>query len=706
MGDKTFSIGTKLLLPIFVCFAIFALSLMFTINILTTSTSTASFKAGIDGKEDLVYRLIDEQTALLEKKARWVAGDAEITGRLSSGESASFQAQLDAMASALDVDGIALVDRDGYLLVHGGTSGTEGARYVRTIISYTEGRDCITRMYSLDNTLELISAIPVFENGNLAGYGFIEYSILSDKFVNDLKALTQCEIDIYQGPRHRNSSEGISPASEARKVWITPFAGSLSSDHDMMIDTVLGLGKTYRGEYIAGGITYYGVHFPLKDGSDSQVGIISMSLPMTSVAETVALINRVVIPLLLGGIVFLLVIFILLLRGIVIRPLKSTAKITAAVSENLSSKEADFTCQIPVKQRDEIGVIIRSVNSFIASLRGLVKQLKDAQGSLQKIGENLSGRSEESANANARIMDTAMDIKGQTEGQAQSLEKTNQVLLDASSALAGLNTLILDQNKAVSASFSSVEKMAETIHAVQTSVQELKDQFTALVSVADTGKERQDAVDRQIQGILAQSQSLVGANQSIANIAARTNLLAMNAAIEAAHAGEAGRGFAVVAEEIRGLAESASSQSQSIKQELSGIARSVQDTVLISAKSREAFLQVSEQINATDAFVEKIGTAMEAQGDASAQIQGALDAIQSAASRVQVTSTDMTGHMDKVKKEMDELTGIVRAIQKGIIGMGDSAGEVNKAAEAVLELAKATHQNIQIMEETIGSFIV
>jgi methyl-accepting chemotaxis protein len=710
MQDRFFSIGIKLLIPVFLCFILFGGSLMVTINLLTESTSTATFKEGINQKDNLVYQLIEEQTALLEKKARWFgefAGAGGFLAGLLAGGGAPFQAQLNALAPALDVDGIALADQNGYLLIHAGNAGSSGgARYVRTIVSYTEDRDCVTRMYALDNTLELISAIPVFVDGEIAGYGFIEYSLQSDTFVNELQSLTQCEIDLYQGAALRGSSVGFSTESANRQTWIAPFTGSLSSDHDLMIDTVLGLGETYRGEYTVGDIQYYGVHIPLKDGSDSRVGIVSMSLPMTQVRQTVQLIDRVVLPLLLGGTALLLVLFILLLRFIVIAPLKKTAATAAAVSENLSSREADFTYQMPVKQNDEIGVIVRSINGFIASLRGQVGQLKTAQSSLQAIGENLSSQSEESVRANSRIMDAAAAIQGQTGEQAQSLERTNQVLQNAAEGLDGLNVLIVDQNKAITASSTSVEEMTGTINAVTVAVREMKEQFNSLVAVSDEGKKRQEDVDKQIQGIQAQSESLVGANMVIAQIAARTNLLAMNAAIEAAHAGERGKGFAVVADEIRTLAENSRAQSNAIKAELSAIAKSVQDTVGISAKSQEAFRLVSEQISATDAFITRIDTAMEAQRKASSQIQEALNTINAAASRVQATSSAMTGHMDGVKGEMDGLTTIVQAIQQGIISMGDSAREVNKAAEAVLELAKETHQNIQIMEGTIGSFKV
>ncbi|MDR3147383.1 MAG: methyl-accepting chemotaxis protein, partial [Treponema sp.] len=612
--------------------------------------------------------------------------------------------ELDAMVAALDLDGIALADRDGYLLIHSGNA--EGDRYIRTIASYTEDRNCVTRMYSLDNTLELVSAIPVFEGGALGGYACVEYSLQSSKFVDGLQSLTQCEIDLYQGPLYRESSSGLSPLSRDRTNWITPFTGSLSSDHDIMIDTVLGLGETFRGEYAAEGVQYYGVHFPLKDGSDSRVGIVSMSLPMTAVDGTVRIISRVVIPLLCGGIAALLLVFVFLLQRIVIGPLKKTASVTAAVSENLSSKEADFTYEIPVTRRDEIGVITRSINGFIASLRTLIRQLKEAQASLQAIGEELGVRSEESARANARITGTAMRIKGQTDDQERSLERTNQALENAAGELGGLNGLIGEQGKAIAVSSASVEEMANTIASVRAAVEDLTGQFNALTTVAEQGKDLQAAMDQKIQGIQAQSESLVGANLIIAQIASRTNLLAMNAAIEAAHAGEAGRGFAVVAEEIRSLAENSQAQSQTIKAELSGIARSVQDSVKTSAAAQESFQQVARQIDDTDAFIARISSAMEAQQGASALIQEALDAIRAAASRVQATGADMTGHMDGVKREMEQLTGIVREIRGGIIGMGDSAGEVSQAADAALELAKDTHKNIQIMEGTIGSFKV
>jgi methyl-accepting chemotaxis protein len=156
---------------------------------------------------------------------------------------------------------------------------------------------------------------------------------------------------------------------------------------------------------------------------------------------------------------------------------------------------------MPVKRHDEIGVIIRSINGFIASLRTLIGRLKDAQSSLLAIGEHLTDQSEESATANTRIMDAANAIQGQTEDQGKSLERTTSVLQNASEGLSTLNVLILDQNKAITASSASVEEMSGAINAVTLAIREMKEQFRSLVAVADEGKKRQEDVDRQIQGI-------------------------------------------------------------------------------------------------------------------------------------------------------------------------------------------------------------
>ncbi len=773
MSKKKNSINFKLLIPILICFFIFGTSIVLAINFLTIHTSSNSFKNDLSKKEFMIYGFIKDHLRLLDNKINWFLNFPSIAGIFDSSPQ-NIHSYLILLLKALDVDGIILVDTDGNIIANANTTATIGKDYARTIISYTDDSHSVTKIYSLGNVMEITAAAPVYDEEILAGYVIIEYSLQSGRFLNNLKKITQCEIDIYQGTVRRGSTSHIeeenaktllensaywgslnknessdapaqytektdtvsgattvtvnsaaesntpvtknqsgadsakdSPQPSLNKTKPDVVAGASSFNIDSptvreVAETVLRNGKNYVGEYVSRGEEYFAIHIPLKDLSGSIIGIISIGLPVSSVYELAKNLNIVIIPLLVGGMVLLFFIFVILFRSIIIVPINATA---AAVG-NLTSLEADLTYHIPIERNDEIGLIINDINTFIKAQRSLIIKIKEAQASLQSIGINLESHSEESVKANSEIMTVAFDIKNQTEHQNQSLNRTNEVLSETAKGIVSLNSLIQNQGASITESSASIEEMLGNIDSITLSVQKMKNQFSELVAVADSGKKKQEAVDAKVKHILDQSKLLSEANAIIANIANKTNLLAMNAAIEAAHAGESGKGFSVVADEIRKLAENSGKQSVSIKKELSTITQSINDTVKSSAESQEAFNLVSSQINLTDNLIMQIDNAMNEQRIASQQILKALAEMNTSSSDVQSTSINITSNMDEVKTEMDELTNIVTQIQKHIVIMVNNAQNVNKAAENVLTLAKKTHENIQIMEKSIGSFKV
>ena len=705
MTKQRGSLSIKLLIPILICFGIFGTGIVLAINFRTIHSSTEIFRKELTGKEGLIAAFIDEQVALVREKIEWLPEFAGQTGILDAQDSPDRQNLLDDLVKALEIDGLIFMDSDENLLMESYTAETGGRRYSRSIVSYTDDHQPMVRVFSVGNAIEVIGATPLYEDGALRGYGILEYSLQTPRFLRNLKRITQCDIDIYQGTIRRGTTADAktAPGQEADAVSAaSAFDTQAGSVINVIAETVLGLGEPYAGSYNDRGEEYYAFHIPVKDSSGSRIGILSMGLPISSIYERVNALNQVVIPVVIGGLLLLFGIFVFLFEIIIIAPLRVTAKAT----DNLTSREADFTYQISIERNDEIGVIINDINSFILSLRKLILQLKEAQRSLKRIGEALSNQSEESVKANSVIMTESSDIKKQTENQALSLNRTNQVLGQTTEGIINLNNLIQHQNSSIGRSTSSIESMMGTITSVTQSVQQVKNRITELVALADSGKEKQAAVNEKIQQILKESESLNEANRVIAKIASRTNLLAMNAAIEAAHAGESGKGFAVVADEIRMLAENSRNQSLSIKQELSCMIESINNMAISFADSQEAFHVVVHQIENTTEGLSHIDTAMEEQRKASNQILDVLAAMNRSSSEVQGTSLKLTSHMDQVKVEMEELTGIVQTIQQSILGMGDSAQDVNRAAESVLDLAKDTHDNIQLMERTIGSFKV
>jgi methyl-accepting chemotaxis protein len=701
----TGSLSVKMLIPIFICFSLFGTGIVLTINSMTIHISTKIFRKDLTQKEGLVQMFIDEHIQRIEQKINWLPEFIVHTGILTDPDSPEGKVQLDALVKALEADGLIFLDPEENIILESHAIETSGSKYVRSIASYTEDHRPAVRVFSLGDTLEVIGVTPLYTDGGLAGYGILEYSLQSPHFLQELKQRTQCDIDIYQGTIRRGSTVDLKIASnqEADAVsGASAFNTAADSTINSIAETVLGEGKPYAGTYTDRNMEYYAIHFLLKDSSDSRIGIVSLGLPISSVYERVDELNRVIVPIFAGGIFLLFGIFTFLFRFIVITPLR----ITAAAVNNLSSREADFTYRIPIERNDEIGLIVTDINVFISSLRTLILQLKEAQAALQGIGQALGRQSEESVEADAEIMAVSMDIKKQTENQSLSLNRTNEVLEQTTEGIVNLNALIQEQNRSIVQSTHSIEGMMGTIGSVTQSVQLVKDRIHELVALADSGKEKQDAVNVRIQRILKESESLNEANKVIAKIAGKTNLLGMNAAIEAAHAGIAGAGFAVVADEIRILAENARDQSGAIKQELSGIIESIHAMAASFEDSQASFQEVVRQIATTMDFIAHIDSAMEEQRRVSHTILEVLAAMNQSSTEVQGTSLQLTSHMDQVKVEMKELTAIVQAIQISILGMGNNVQEVNQTAERTLDLAKDTHENIQIMERTIGSFKV
>ncbi len=155
--------------------------------------------------------------------------------------------------------------------------------------------------------------------------------------------------------------------------------------------------------------------------------------------------------------------------------------------------------------------------------------------------------------------------------------------------------------------------------------------------------------------INSSEEALQTANKTISDIAGQTNLLAMNAAIEAAHAGEAGKGFSVVADEIRKLSETSSAQSKTIREELLKIEGSINDVVNASQASTDMFVEVSNSITQTQQLVLQIKGAMEEQQEGSKQIGAALMLMNDNTSEVRAASHEMAEGNKSILVEIDQL---------------------------------------------------
>jgi methyl-accepting chemotaxis protein len=228
----------------------------------------------------------------------------------------------------------------------------------------------------------------------------------------------------------------------------------------------------------------------------------------------------------------------------------------------------------------------------------------------------------------------------------------------------------------------------------------------SLANASEVGRSGLQEVAVDIQEIARESEGLLEINAVMENIASQTNLLSMNAAIEAAHAGEAGKGFAVVADEIRKLAESSSEQSKTI----GTVLKKIKDSIDKITKSTDSVLNKFEAIDSGVRTVadqeENIRNAMEEQGQGSQQILEAIGQLNEVTQLVKSGSEEMLEGSQQVIGEGRNLESMTQEITNGMNEMSAGAEQINVAVGEVNEISGRNRDNIDILVQEVSRFKV
>ena len=404
-----------------------------------------------------------------------------------------------------------------------------------------------------------------------------------------------------------------------------------------------------------------------------------------------------------AGIVLGSLFVIYLLGRAILRPMQTVVQ---ALKNIAKEGEGDLTIKLPITGGIEVANLALYFNQTIRKIATSIKNITKSISQMNDIASNLSNNMDETASSVSEISSNISNVKQQTFTQTNSLKETMTTIEEIIKTVEGLNTRIENQAATVMMSSFSIQNMTSDITKIREMLNESNELVKKLGEATEDGKNTLQASNTVTKKILEESGALMEASSVIQHIASQTNLLAMNAAIEAAHAGEAGNGFAVVASEIRGLAEDSSMQGKTITSTLKLVSNEIEGLFNSSQIVETKFNAIFNLAESVKEISNKLTEAMRTQEDSSNEVLQAFRSINEVTSVVQLHSGQMLQGSEKITKEIEKLNAVSHIIMDSMNEMSAGAVQITNAVEEVASLTLKNKDSIELLVLEINKFKV
>jgi methyl-accepting chemotaxis protein len=420
--------------------------------------------------------------------------------------------------------------------------------------------------------------------------------------------------------------------------------------------------------------------------------------------ELLAGITRLII--FIAGTGLLLLIIGIIMAILIGRSVSRPVNLAARAMKDISEGEGDLTRRLDINSRDELGDLAGYFNKMLAKIEELILVIKDRSLTLRQIGGGLTENTALTAESIKDINNAINNVNTRVKEQSKSVSASIAAMSIVSENIDSLNEEVEKQAQSVAQSSSAIEKMLASIRRVADALVENDENVKRLMEASDIGRSGLANVASDIQGIAGESDGLLEINAVMENIASQTNLLSMNAAIEAAHAGESGKGFAVVADEIRKLAVSSAEQSKTISLVLKKIKSSIDKITASTGSVLSEFGAIDSGVKTVARQESMIRGAMEEQGEGSRLILDVVRRLQDGTQLVKDGTLEMLNTSKAVIKDSKNLESLSAKIKLSMDEMAVGAGNIVSSVHQVNEAGGMNKANIDALVEEVSRFKV